>query len=238
MKLEGYNERIIISGNVIEYYSYGKTQYKGKRGRSGRDKVAEACNKEKNRQVTLMRAKQAIMRTVNANIGRYGDATPKFVTLTFKDNLKELEIANNEFKKFKQRLQYKVKVDLAYICVPEFQKRGAVHYHVIFFNLIYIDAMSLREIWRNGFIKINKIDNVVNVGVYVAKYLNKDKVDSRLVGKKCYFTSRGLYKSEVIEDAALINQILDYVSGLKCTYETEFENEHVGLCLYKQYNTT
>lgn len=37
------------------------------------------------------------------------------------------------------------------------------HYHLLC-NLPFISAKTLQEIWGNGFIRINKIDDVDNVG--------------------------------------------------------------------------
>lgn len=58
----------------------------------------------------------------------------------------------------------------------------------------YTESSILQEVWGNGFIKINKIDDIDNVGAYICKYLTKINSDSRLKGRKCYFNSRGLKK--------------------------------------------
>ena len=74
-----------------------------------------------------------IARIVDCNF----DDRTKFVTLTFKDNIQDITITNREFKYFIQRLNYylyhsKTQL-LKYIATWEKQKRGAIHYHVIFF---------------------------------------------------------------------------------------------------------
>ncbi|MGM9458151.1 rolling circle replication-associated protein, partial [Lacticaseibacillus rhamnosus] len=67
-----------------------------------------------------------VRRLVLANF----DAGSKFVTFTFAENVKDIDQANREWKKFVQRLRRRYG-DFKYLSVIEFQKRGAVHYHMI-----------------------------------------------------------------------------------------------------------
>lgn len=171
-------------------------------GRAGKGEIDEEI-KEENREKVTYRAKRELRRIVNSNVGQYGDEfTTKFVTLTFSEHITDLAASNKEFEKFIKRLNYQIfkskKANVKYTVVPEFTKKGRVHYHVIFYNLPYVKFDFLADIWGNGFIKINKIDNCDNVGAYISKYMTKD--NDEIVGKKCYFNSRGLFKSiEIIE---------------------------------------
>ena len=126
--------------------------------------------------------------------------------------------------------------NLRYTAVPEFQKRGAVHYHVVLYNLPYTKADVIAKVWGNGFIKINIIDDVDNIGAYVCKYMVKDLDDDRLRGRKCYFNSRGLFKPLVIEDEKKAEMIKQSLPSECMTVSTEYENEHIGKVSYKQYN--
>lgn len=233
--------KVIISGGVIEVYDYEKPVMKGYKSNGGRDKEANEEGKEKNRKDSLRRARQEVRRIVNANVGAYGEQlTAKFITLTFGDNVTDLDVAHYEFKKFIQRLNYLVygtKVaNLRYTAVPEFQKRGAVHYHVVIYNLPYIKADVIEKVWGNGFIKINKIDDVDNVGAYICKYMVKDLDDERLRGRKCYFNSRGLFKPVVIEDEKKTETIKQSLPDELMTVSKQYENEHLGKISYRQYN--
>lgn len=60
--------------------------------------------------------------------------------------------------------------------VWEKQKRGAIHYHIIFFELPFIKTKVLQEIWGHGFVKLNKIDvdSQENRGRDVSKYFSKN----------------------------------------------------------------
>lgn len=233
--------KVVISGRIVEIYDYERPVERGYESKGGRDKKADAEESGKNREKTLKRARQDIRRIVNANVGAYGDDfTAKFLTLTFADNVTDIEKANTEFKRFVKRMNYHLfgtkKGNLRYTVVPEFQDRGSVHYHVIIYNIPYTKSEYIEKIWKNGFIKINKIDNVNNVGAYICKYLTKANDDDRLKGKKCYFNSRGLYKPIEITDEKKAEKIKGSLPEEKKVYDREYENEYTGKTVYKQYN--
>ena len=242
MSINSYKRKIVISGNIVEVYEYDKPILQGytdtKKNSRGRQAIANDENKEINREKVLQRARRDLRRIINTNVGQYG-VPAKFVTLTFKDDIEDLKKANREFAKFIQRLKYHFDIDVKYAAVPEvqkerFEKYGVKvwHYHVIFFNLPYIQSNKLHEIWKNGFIKINRIDRVDNVGAYVCKYMTKDNKD--LAGQKCYFTSRGLRKPKEIKESDRESLSTSYPAEM-LTYENIFINDY-NTILYKQYN--
>ena len=249
--IERVYKKIVYSGDVVEIYEYDKGYLKGYENNNadtGRKSNYKSENYEEHRKQVLQRAKKNLRRLINANVGQYGkEFTAKFLTLTFKDNIKDTKQANYEFKKFIQRLNYYCfgvkKNNLKYTCVVEFQKRGAIHYHVIIYNMPYIKANDIANVWGNGFIKINKIDDIDNVGAYVAEYLGnaekgqgKDVADDRLQGKKSYFSSRGLYKPVEITDKKIVETVAAALPLEKLKYSATFDNEHLGNITYKQYN--
>jgi len=249
--IERVTHKIIQSGDIIEIYKYSEGYLKGykltekeinNRTRSESDSDTDS------RERSLKRAKRDLRRLINANHGQYGDQfTSKFLTLTFKENIQDIKQANYEFKKFIQRLNYYCfgvkKNNIKYTCVVEFHKRGAVHYHVIIYNMPYIKANDIANVWGNGFIKINKIDDIGNVGAYVAEYLGQaekgqghDIEDDRLRGQKSYFSSKGLFKPIEITDKKIVEQVATALLNEKPTYSATYENEHLGNISYKQYN--
>lgn len=239
--IESVKSKVIVSGVVIEVYEYERPVFKGYKSNGGRYKEADEKGKEKNRQDTLRRARQEIRRIVNANVGAYGpEFTAKFLTMTFADNVTDLDYANQEFKKFIKRLNYYVfgtkEANLRYTVIVEFQKRGAVHYHVMLYNVPFMPVKEISRIWGHGHVWINKIDDVDNVGAYVCKYLTKAQDDERLRGRKCYFNSRGLFKPVVIEDEKKTETIKQSLPDEFMTVSTQYENEHLGKISYKQYN--
>lgn len=240
-----YNKKVIIAGDVIEFFDYENPVLVGEKRKNrytgGRSNSASDDDKKKNRSVTMQRARSTLRRLITANTGKYFDDAgrvykPTFLTLTFAENIQNVKNANYEFKKFRQRLEYRFKIKLKYVVVTEFQKRGAVHYHVLFFNLPFVPVGEIADIWENGFVKINVIDNVDNIGAYVCKYMGKDLDDTRLVGEKCYFSSRGLLKPVELTNENEVNQLRASLPLEKMVYESSFSNEHLGSINYKQYN--
>jgi hypothetical protein len=165
----------------------------------------------------------------------------KFITLTFKANEIDVKQANSQFKKFIKRLKYwNDKQPFKYLAVVEFQKRGAVHYHMIA-DLEFIPASELQSLWGQGFIKINDISHVDNVGAYVVKYMNKDTDDARLQGLKAYNCSRGLelpveLKSWAFEDRQAVEDFSQSLQKEMPVYSSQYTSENTGVILYQQYN--
>lgn len=243
MPIEVYNKKVIASGSVIEVYEYEKNVVSGykdtKKSSKGRQSVADEKDKIINREKVLQRAKRDLRRLINANINMYG-VDSKFVTLTFKDNLTDYKKANYEFKKFMQRLEYYTEKDLKYAAVPEIQKerydktgQAVWHFHVVFFNLPFLRQKKLLEIWDNGFVFINRIESVDNVGAYICKYMTKEGKDTK--GIKSYFTSRNLYKPIEIKNKELIENLANSLPADSLAYENIYENEFNKIS-YKQYN--
>ena len=232
--MSSYDKKIIISGKVIEVYEYKNNVLYGykdnKKDKKGRSVAADQEDQNINREKVLSRARKDLRRLINSNIEKYS----KFLTLTFKENVTDLDYANYEFKKFILRLNYNYKIKVKYSVVIEFQERGAIHYHCILYNLIQkIDVNELSGIWKNGFIKINAINNVDNVGAYVCKYMTKAE-DPRLKGRKMYFNSRNLNKPKEIKDNDLVDAVVSSLLNQSPKYENVFSNEYNDIN-YKQY---
>ena len=72
-----------------------------------------------------------------------------FLTLTFSDNITNISYAFREFSKYIQRLNYALGFNLKYVAVPQFQERGAVHFHVILFNFPFISGFNVYDFFRD-----------------------------------------------------------------------------------------
>ena len=232
--MASYDKKVIIAGNQVEVYEYEKSVIYGysdsKKGSRGRQAVATDEDKEINREKVFKRARTNLRRLINCNV----ESDSKFLTLTFKDNITDLDFANNEFKKFIKRLNYHFNIKTKYSCVVEFQKRGAIHYHVVLYNLngkVNLDKLS--ETWGNGFIKLNKINGIDNVGAYICKYMTKTD-DKRLEGRKMYFNSRNLIKPTEIKEPELVDTLVGSLQAQAPKYENTFTNEY-NTINYKQY---
>jgi len=246
--MNGYTQKLVISGDFLELYQFQKKIKKGfevtKEQLSPlieyaisdmgckliKEKRLLTTNWQKS-QFSLTRTRRNIRRLINAN-----KTMSKFLTLTFADNVCDIDFANYEFKKFIERLKYQYPtLDLKYLTVIEFQKRGAVHYHMIL-NTPKIKASKIAELWGNGFIKINQIKKCDNVGAYVSKYLSKESTE-RLFNRKKFFCSRNLEKPVEIVDNFVIDNLLEMykIKDIKPRYETIITNDFVGDVKYYQF---
>lgn len=136
-----YSQKLVISGDFIEHYQYQRAIEEGyERGDEFKKKGRESCASElerfENRKKVMQRARSKIRRVINSNVGRWYDERgspiePKFFTMTYADNITDIKYSNNEFEKYIKRLKRALKKPIKYLAVIEFQKRGAIHYHVI-----------------------------------------------------------------------------------------------------------
>lgn len=235
------DRKCIISGDIIEFYKYQNEYLKGGESNNPGGRSLEASEEDKiiNRDKVLKRARTSVRRLINSNIGQYGDGfTSKFLTLTFAEHVTDIKNANYEFKKFIQRLNYELfqtkTSNIRYLGVIEFTKIKRIHYHVIIFNVPYIRADDIAKIWGNGFIKINEIKHVDNVGAYVCKYMTKD--NEQLDSNKSYFTSRNLFKPLEIIDKKRVENLANSLPSNLMVYESNFRNDYLGDISYTQYN--
>ena len=97
-----YQTKYIVSGDIIERFTYEKNQFVGfePRNKSGKNK---GVNSQENRNKSLYRARSIVSRTINSN-----PCLDKFLTLTFEENVTDLDYANNEFKNWVKRVNYQV----------------------------------------------------------------------------------------------------------------------------------
>lgn len=245
------NKKIIISGNMVEIYTYEKSIGYNFHTKKNTSSVSIISVKPKIHKSSLYRAKGKIKRLVNANIYQWCDkdnvcCAPQFITYTFAENLTDITKANKLFSNHMKRLNYFVfkskKALLKYLTVIEFQKRGAVHFHVIFFNLPYIDSAEERrtrtfaDVWTHGFIEIKQTINVSGLGSYITKYLAKDLEDTRLLGRRRYFISRYLKKPTILTRQNEVDEIANILPKDALTYQNTYKSDYNGDVLYQEYH--
>lgn len=245
VKPKAFKERIVKCGDVYEVYDYESPIFTGFESRGGRNYSSSTSDevKDENRDKTLKRTRKDIRNIINCNFGKYGEKS-KFLTLTFSENIENLEDANKYLKKFIMRLNYRLGISVKYTCVPEiqwerFDKYGVKvwHFHIVLYNLPFVPQKDLMELWGHGFVFINAIDNVDNVGAYICKYITKESA-FELVGKKSVSNSRGLYKPVEITDKKEVSKVLAHLETsqeFKLKYQNTFTNDYTGDTVYSQY---
>lgn len=209
-KIKKYQVKIIDCGDYTQLYLYPTLKIKhldednfSKGG--GYSRVGEGSIEYKN----LVRSKNQMARLVMCNHSEF----KTFITLTFADNVKDIKKANAVFNDWVANLKKRSKRDLKYIAVPEFQKRGAVHYHVLT-NIDYINDLILSKeelriyspttkkwqvgksvpSWKKGHSMAKDVvsEDYDLIG-YMSKYMLKD-FDNRLFAKRRYLYSQNLKK--------------------------------------------
>lgn len=172
-----------------------------------------------------------------------------FVTLTFSENICDIKEANKAFQTYIEQCQRycrKNGQEFLYLGVPEFQKRGAVHYHFLC-NIEPNSFLFPRQVpykktfskkfkrfftcydckyWNHGHsgvLDFKECDENFDPLKYMLKYLFKD-IDQRLWGHKKILRSLKLRKIQDIKTIDNTPQLLDLEEYLekKCT-KKEFD---------------
>lgn len=130
--------KVIQSGNLLEIYTYEKELPKNRITRKkGRSKGYKRFGSRRFDNVARLRKNFA--RLVRANLARPDE--PALLTLTM-SNFVRISTAYECFGGFTKRLRERFK-EVKYIAVPEFQKKGRVHFHMIVWGLP--DSVILHE---------------------------------------------------------------------------------------------
>lgn len=138
---------------------------------------------------------------VNANF--FGAKNELFITLTYAENMTDTVRLRKDFESFAKRLKRKYPGFDYLICV-EPQARLAWHIHCLIkwpeLKSIYIPNSVLADLWGHGFVKVERIQGVDNLGAYLTAYLTDIPVDqsnsnsSNIVEKNVGGTSKKFIK--------------------------------------------
>ena len=147
------------------------------------------------------------------------DHFKSFITLTFSDNVESADIAYKKFRIWVMLVK-RIYPEFMYLGVPERQKRGAIHFHILTNLVPGCDLMPKREAlnlwrpdlntyltieyydlgyWSHGFsscFDLNTTDENFNIIAYLAKYFWKEKDDS-FFGRKKILHSQNLRKPDI-----------------------------------------
>ena len=144
-------------------------------------------DKEKMEVPTLQKSQGRARRTVRKKcLSMNAD---RMLTLTFRENVTDIEEAWSCFKYFCKLMRWRYKDRFQYVAVPEYQKRGAVHFHLALSGFYHVN--TVRRFWkravghRDGNIDITsprrhgkRSWNPKRIAQYLAKYITKnDSVD-------------------------------------------------------------
>ncbi len=234
--------KIISYANTVEVYEYdrdilvlkgrdkpckrtgeNKPEYDDM-GTSGKDSLQE--RKLGKRSDNARRAQLAFRRIVASNLEP--NTLPILITLTYRDNFTDLGLAYKDFSAFTRTLRNKYGKTFKYICVPEFQKRGAVHFHALFWGLPKEmvpqerKTRTLAGLWSKGFVYLKETDGNERLSHYLSKYMAKAFIDPRLMNQKSYVASKNILRPVIQSGSFPVEEVL-YLFGVS---ETTPEVDH------------
>lgn len=245
-----YDCKLIKCGDYIQLYFYDKVKSKSNQDLKEQsfniksvdtDNLYKEVPSNQPKQILLsnaIRSNLACQRLAKTNRNEW----ESFITLTFKENITDISKANKVFNSWVSNVR-KHKKDFKYLAVPEFQKRGAVHYHILS-NLGLedkdiileqrvkngkaknIDTLYDVKFWNKGFVRVDFVKgDYKKIYSYICKYMTKD-IDNKLFGRKRYFFSQNLSKPST-EFLNLQNKRdFEYFRSLLKDNEVEYENSY------------
>ena len=197
---DDYKVTITEMGNVISVKYVEKANRKQTIQRLNKDEYIRLSddtgevmqiNHNNNRsddKVSLYKTFKTIREIVNTNCVNPDNI--KWITLTYAENMTDNKRLYKDFANFNKRFQRRYKAE--YIAVAEPQKRGAWHMHLMYIfddKAPFISNDELREIWGHGFVNIQRVKDVDNLGAYLSAYLGNLSLDeaniTEVVDKKC-----------------------------------------------------
>jgi len=201
-----YSHKIIIYGDHVELTKYKTIRLSYKN--PSRSFVRKE-NPRTNR--SIVRSRENLVRFVETAKYQYRAHIPVFATLTYHRNEQDIPTAYADFKYFIKKLRRKTGINIQYVAIPEFQERGAIHFHIIFFNLPFIKPQYFQDIWGNGMTNIQACKNIKTVSKYLLKYFTKDCLtDPRLLGKRVVLSSRGVDRPKTYYNEDILVDLENY----------------------------
>ncbi len=254
----GYT-KIISYANTLEIFEYEKDVYRlvgrsnDKRKNNSSDENLDTSRKnplserdseiaQGKRSDNARRSVVAFRRLVASNLG--GSTRPVLVTLTYRDNFTDLKGSYKHHSTFVQSLRHKFGKDFKYISVPEFQKRGAVHFHALFWGLpeiVLLHERETREIagtWGYGFVFLKETDGDNKLAVYLTKYMSKAFLDPKLKNQKAYTASRNVLRPLIQKGSFPIDFVLEEYGAIgDPVVDRTFYTNWLGEGRYRVFNT-
>ena len=276
--LEIYDLKVIKCGDYLQFYNYSnmhskitddkKSLIKDNKNKSllklsnlDTDDLRESSSNEL-KNITLsnaIRSKLSCQRIAKCNIANW----ESFITLTFTDNVTDINAANKIFSQWSNNIRKRYKHDLMYLVVPEFQKRGAVHYHVLsnigindigksiisqsnftdkqmakMTNVQRSKCFNVRY-WNYGFSRVDFLKgNIKKIIGYISKYMTED-IDNRLFNKRRYFYSQNLIKPQVeyldLNNIDHIIYLRNLLENRKLNYKSTYLDKFNNSIDYNEY---
>lgn len=234
----GFN-KIVQSGNLLEIYQYEKSLQINKPRKKPNDLIKRVVKVGKRRADNARRLRKSFTRLIRSNL--IGSELPVLATFTTFEVLR-IDLAFRAFTSFMARCRRCFGREFRYITVPEFQKRGAPHFHTLIWGfpeeVIKNETVNRRiqNLWARGFVDLRPTDGSPKLAGYLSKYMSKALHDSRLLSQKAYATSRNIMRPLSFTNSKAF-ELRDMIWGVDklLAFEVEFDTMYLGRCVYKSY---
>jgi len=258
-----YNIKVVDCGEYTQVYYYQNSKtIKPKNDNNDLELIKQKINKiieendvkienntsdlvkKKIEMKNITRSKLTCQRIAKSNANKW----KTFITLTFEKNITDIKDANKKFRYYIDKIR-RIKKDFCYIAIPEFQERGAVHYHLLtnlecntelipkktIKRLYNASSKTWKELeyydlkyWKEGFSSAELMTgDIKKIVGYISKYMTKD-IDNRLFGYRRFFYSQNLImpKDNYID----INSDKEYEFYKKRIQDKEliYQNEYIN----------
>lgn len=164
---------------------------------------------------TDSRRMRLIRRLSNYLIAHRREYKMRFITLTYAENV-SID-SKDTISNFIKKLNYKGLHVHGYFWTSEFQKRGALHYHIVVLFDVKDDVRVeyIRDAWKKGRIDVKTVDmnNTNNLVFYLAKYMLK-ACNVRQSKKRSYGRG-GVLRTEINISESSIDRIMRYANFKK-----------------------
>lgn len=162
-----------------------------------------------------------------------------FVTLTFKENMKDYGTAVKAFKLFTKRLRRKLE-DVQYIATLEIQQRGAYHFHILInASDVQFALDNIAFLWQNGIVDVKAVTDVKKTILYMTKDLVYQNRSHPLFNRRCYFVSQGLTQCIEVNTwngtVAQVQGVQQMLHGRKPSKSNHVNSTDAGLVEYADY---
>ncbi|OGH05821.1 MAG: hypothetical protein A2W22_00495 [Candidatus Levybacteria bacterium RBG_16_35_11] len=232
--------KYVQSGQYLETYQYQNdlperhfTNKKQKRSRFIRIYAQRRVD-------NVRRQKKQFIRLVRANL--CGNFYPALFTFSMVESV-PVECAWKIWSDFIKRARKRFGSDFRYITVIEFQKRGAPHFHALWWGLdskLVKNERSdrtIQNIWGYGYVDCISTDGSPALAEYLAKYMQKSLSDNRLCGKKAYRASCNVLRPVSGTHKAFFACIDQVVDKQDIVFEVKYDVQYLGRCIYKIYKS-
>jgi len=245
---------------LVEVYQYEEdVRFNGRRGRkvsssarvpsvdfSGEDLLQRGKQIAEKRKDNVRRTCMVFRRLIKANLD--GSFHPLFISLTYAKDITDVRQGHKDFNAFARNLRNKFGSEIRYIAVPEFQKRGRLHFHALLWG---VEAKKFADserstrlfagLWGQGFVDLKATDGDPKIASYLAKYMQKTFVDYRLLGKKAFIASRNIIRPIVDKQPFLVSYFTGGLEGIPdlstatLVREKEYVTQWLGKGRFKLY---